>query len=66
MTINYNKQNPPPFECLNDNSFINVISKLNKNTIYKKKAKKNKSSYIKDYSARLKTRSFIKEIYYDI
>ena len=64
--INYNKQNPPPFECLNDNSFINVISKLNKNTIYKKKAKKNKSSYIKDYSARLKTRSFIKEIYYDI
>ena len=37
--INYNKQNPPPFECLNDNSFINVISKLNKNTIYKKKKK---------------------------
>lgn len=64
--INYNKQNPPPFECLNDHSFISVISKLNKNNIYKKNAKKNKYSYIKDYSARLKTRSFVKEIYNDI
>ncbi len=64
--INYKRQNPPPFECFDDNSFIDVICKLNKNNIYKKKAYKNKFLYIKNYSARLKTRSFIKEIYYDI
>ncbi len=64
--INYNKSNPPPFECFDDNSFVNIICKLNKNKIYKRKAIKNKFLYIKDYSARLKTRSFIKEIDHDI
>jgi len=64
--INYNKKSPPPFECTDNNSFIKVISILNKNNNYKKKAFKNKFSYIEDFSARLKTRSFIKEINYDI
>ena len=60
--IKYNKKNPPPFECYDDHSFIKVICKLNKNKIFKKKASEKKFFYIKDYSARLKTRSFIKEI----
>ncbi len=60
--INYDKYKPPPFECFDDNSFINVICNLNNNKKYKKRAIKNKFSYIKNYSAHIKTKSFIKEI----
>ena len=60
--IDYNKKNPPPFECSDDFSFIKVICKLNKKNNFKKKAVKKKLFYIKNYSAKQKTKSFIKEI----
>ncbi len=61
--ISYNKKNPPPFECSNDLSFINVICKLSKNKNFKKKAIKKKLFYIKNYSAHQKTKSFIQDIH---
>ncbi len=60
--INYNKKTPPPFECSDDLSFINVICKLNKNNNFKKKAIKKRYFYIKNYSAHQKTNSFIQKI----
>ena len=60
--IDYKKKNPPPFECSDDLSFVNIICKLSNNNNYKKKAVKKKFFYIKNYSANLKTKSFIKEI----
>ncbi len=61
--IGYNKKKPPPFECSNDLSFINVICKLSKNKNFKKKAIKKKFFYIKNYSAYQRTKSFIQEIH---
>ena len=60
--ISYVKKSPPPFECFNDLSFINAICKINKNKIYKKKSNKKKIFYIKNYNARLKVKSFLREI----
>ena len=60
--IDYTKKNPPPFECYTDHSFVNAICKISKNKIFKKKAKKNKFIYIRNYSAQIKIKSFLKEI----
>lgn len=58
--IAYDHKSPPPFECNTDHSFVNSILKVLNNKNYKKRAKKNRSKYIKKYSAKLNTQIFVK------